>query len=76
MEEEDEPEFWRQLPPTHSHAFISTIWKSMKIFFKGQVELRKKVDEQISRLDRIDEGLRRLWSADPSTSVGLSRRRG
>ena len=51
FEEEDEPEFWRQDPPADSRAFMSTIWKGMKKIFRGHVRLRKKVEEQSSRLD-------------------------
>jgi len=39
LEEEDEPEFWRQPPPTDSRAFMSSIWKGMKKIFKGQTRL-------------------------------------
>ena len=75
LQEEDEPEFWRQDPPTDSRAFMSTIWKGMKKIFRGQVRLRKKVEEQSSRLDRIEAGLRRSQSAGPSTTAGPKRRR-
>jgi len=47
----------------------------MKIF-KGQVRLRKQVEEQTTRLDRIEEGLRRSQSTGPSTTADPSRRRG
>ena len=76
MEDDDDPAFWQQDPPTDSRAFMSTIWRGMKKIFKGQVRLRKKVEEQATRLDRIEEGLRRSQSAGPSTTAGPSRRRG
>ena len=46
---------------------MSTIWRGMKKIFRGQIKLRKQVEEQTSRLDRIEEGLRRSQSAGPST---------
>ena len=76
LEEEDEPAFWQQDPPTDSRAFMSIIWRGMKKIFRGQVRLRKQVEEQTSRLDRIEEGLRHSQSAGPSTTAGPSRRRG
>ena len=41
LEEEDEPAFWQQDPPTDSRAFMSTIWRGMKKIFWGQIRLRK-----------------------------------
>ena len=76
LEEEDEPAFWQQDPPADSHAFMSTIWRGMKMIFRGQIILLKQVEEQTSRLDRIEEGLRRSQSAGPSTTAGPNRRRG
>jgi len=76
LEEEDEPAFWQQDLPADSRAFMSTIWRGMKKIFRGQIRLRKQVEEQTSRLDRIEEGLRRSQSAGPSTTAGPSRRRG
>ena len=75
--------FWRMMmtpsfgsrTPTDSPAFMSTIWRGMKKIFKGQVRLRKQVEEQTTRLDRIEECLRRSQSAGPSTTAGPSRRR-
>ena len=58
LDEEDDPAFWQQTPPTDSRAFMSATWKGMKKNFKGQVRLRKQVEEQTTRLDRIEEGLR------------------
>jgi len=46
----------------------------MKKTFKGQTWLRRQLEEQTSRLNSIEEGLRRSRSAGPSTSTGLSRR--
>ena len=78
LEVEDEPQFWRQEPPTEHTAFMSTIWKGMKKIFRGQVRLRKKVDEESSRissrLDGIEARLRRTQSAGPSTTAGPKRR--
>jgi len=76
LEELDEPQFWRQDPPTESRAFMSTIWKGMKKIFRGQVRLRKKVEEQSSRLDSMEAALRRSQSAGPSTTAGPKRQRG
>jgi len=76
LEEEDEPQFWRQDPPHDTHAFMSSIWKGMKKIFRGQVRLRKKVEEQSSRLDNIEATLRRSQSAGPSTTAGPKRQRG
>ena len=76
LEEEDEPAFWHQDPPADSHAFMSTIWRGMKKILRGQVRLRNQVEEQMSRLDRIEDGLRRSQSAGPSTTAGPKRRRG
>ena len=76
LEEEDEPAFWQQDPPADSRAFMSTIWRGMKKIFQGQIRLRKQVAEQTSRLDRIEESLRRSQSAGPSTNAGPRRRRG
>jgi len=75
LEEEDEPEFWRHDPPAESRAFMSSIWKGMKKIFRGQVRLRKKVEEQSSRLDSMEAALRRSQSAGPSTTAGPKRRR-
>ena len=72
LEDDDNPTFWQQDPPTDSRAFMSTIWRGMKKIFKGQVRLQKKVEEQATRLDRIEEGLRRSQSARPSTAGGPS----
>ena len=69
LEEEDEPAFWHQDPPTDSRAFMSTILRGMKKIFRGQVRLRKQVEEQSSRLDRIKAGLQRSQSAGPSTTA-------
>ena len=74
-EQEVEPELWRQLPPTNSHAFMSFCWKGMKNIFRGQIRLRKQ-EEQTTRLDRIEEGLCHSQSAVSSASTGPSRRRG
>ena len=74
MEEEDDPEFWRQPPPSNSTAFMSSIWKCMKKIFKGQISLRRQMDEH-TRLARIEETLRRSRSAGPSTSADPSRQR-
>ena len=49
-EEEDERAFQQQPPTSDTKAFMSSIWKGMKIFFKGQVRLKKKVKEQNERL--------------------------
>ena len=76
LEEVDEPQFWRQDPPAEPRAFMSTIWKGMKKIFRGQVRLRKKVEEQSSRLAEMEATLRRTQSAGPSTSAGPQRRRG
>jgi len=75
LEEIDEPQFWRQEPPTDTRAFMSTIWKGMKKIFKGQVRLRKKVEEQSSRLSSMEAALRRSQSAGPSTTAGPKRQR-
>ena len=79
LEEVDEPHFWRQEPPIESRAFMSSIWKGMKKIFRGQVRLRKKVEEESSRLssrlDDIEATLRRSQSAGPSTTAGPKRRR-
>ena len=75
LEEGDDPAFWQQDPPTDSRAFMSTIWRGMKKIFRGQVRLRKKVEEQSSRLDNIEGALRRSQSAGPSTTAGPKRRR-
>ena len=76
LEAIDEPQFWRQDPPSESRAFMSTIWKGMKKIFRGQVRLRKKVEEQSSRLDSMEAALRRSQSAGPSTTAGPKRQRG
>ena len=76
LEEVDEPQFWRQDPPTESQAFMSAVWKGMKKIFRGQVRLRKKVEENSSRLDSIEAALRRSQSAGPSTTAGPKRQRG
>ena len=75
MEEENDPEFWQQPPLSNSTAFMPSIWKGMKKIFKGQIKLRRQLDEQNTRLERIEETLRRSHSASLSTSAGLSRRR-
>ena len=75
LEVEDEPQFWRQEPPTEPKAFMSTLWKGMKKIFRGQVRLRKKVEEQSSRLDGMEATLRRTQSAGPSTTAGPKRTR-
>jgi len=75
LEEDDEPAFWQQPPPTDSRAFMSSIWKDMKKIFKDQIRLRKQL-EHTTRLDCIEEGLRRSRSAGPSTLACPSRRRG
>jgi len=75
LEEIDEPEFWRQEPPTDLRAFMCTIWKGMKKIFKGQVRLRKRVEEQSSRLSSMEAALRRSQSAGPSTTAGPKRQR-
>jgi len=79
LDDEDEPEFWRQEPPVESRTFMSTIWKGMKKIFRGQVRLRKKMEEESSRLssrlDDIEATLRRTQSAGPSTTAGPKRRR-
>ena len=75
LERIDEPHFWRQDPPTEPRAFMSTIWKGMKKIFRGQVRLRKKVEEQSSRLDGMEAALRRSQSAGPSTTAGPKRQR-
>ena len=76
LEEDDEPAFWQQPPPTDSRAFMSFIWKGMKKNFKGQISLRKQMEEHTTCLDRIEESLRRSRLAGPSTSAGPSRRKG
>ena len=63
-------------PYPRFRAFMSTIWKGMKKIFKGQVRLKKQMEEQTTHLDHIEEGLRQSQSAGPSTTVGPSRRRG
>jgi len=75
MEEEDDPELWRQPTPSNSTAFMSFIWKGMKNIFKGQIKLRRQFDEQNTRLEHIEETLRCSHSAGPSTSAGPSQRR-
>jgi len=79
LAEIDEPQFWRQEPPTDTRSFMSSIWKGMKKIFKGQVRLKKKVEEESSRLssrlDDIEARLRRTQSAGPSTTAGPKRRR-
>jgi len=75
LEEIDEPQFWRQDPPTESRTFMSTMWKGMKKIFRGQVRLRKKVEEQSSRLGSMEAALRRSQSAGPSTTAGPKRQR-
>ena len=75
MDEEDDPHFWQQPPPTETHVFMSSIWKGIKKIFKGQIRLRRQLDAQDSRLERIEDTLRRSHSAGPSTSTGPSRRR-
>jgi len=51
MEKEDEPDFWRQPPPTETHAFMSSIWKDMKKILRGHIRLRKQMKEQTARLE-------------------------
>ena len=46
---------------------MSSIWKGMKKNFKGQIKLRRQLDEQNTHLEHIEETLRRFYSADPST---------
>jgi len=58
MEEEDDPEFWQQSPPSNSTAFMSSIWKDMKKIFKRQIKLRRQLDEQNTRQKHIEESLR------------------
>jgi len=55
-EEEDESAFWQQPPRSDTKAFISSIWKAMKKIFTRQAKLRKRVEEQNKRLERIEEG--------------------
>ena len=50
LEEEDEPDFWRHPPPAESCAFMSSIWKDMKKIFKGQIQLKKQMEEQSERI--------------------------
>ena len=76
LEEDNEPAFWQQPLPTDFRALMSSIWKGMKKNFKGQIRLRKQMEEQTTRLDCIEEGLRRSQSAGLSTTTGPSRRRG
>ena len=76
LEEDYEPAFWQQPPLTNSRAFMSSLRKGMKKTFKGQIRLRKQMEEQTTRLEYIEEGLRRLQSASLSTSASPSRRRG
>ena len=76
LEEDDEPAFWQQPLPTDSRAFMSSIWKGMKKIFKGQIRLRRQIEEYTTRLDHIEEGLRRSQSAGLSTIAGPSHRRG
>ena len=45
LEDEDDPAFWQQDPLADSRAFMSTIWRGMKKIFRGQVRLRKQVEE-------------------------------
>ena len=67
LEEDDEHAFWHQPPSTDSRAFMSSIWKGMKKIFKGQIRLRKQIEENTTRLNCIEEGLRPSRSAGPST---------
>ena len=55
--EEDEPEFWQQPPSTESHTLMSSICKGMKKIFRGQIRLRRQVEKQNARLERIKESL-------------------
>jgi len=41
MDAEDEPQFWREPPPTETNAFMSSIWKGIKKIFRGQIRLRR-----------------------------------
>jgi len=75
MNVEDEPQFWRQPPPTKTNAFMSSIWKGMKKIFRGQIRLRRQLEDQSTRLERIEDTLRRSRSVGPSTSSDPSRRR-
>ena len=56
LEKDDEHEFWRQPLPSDSRAFMSSILRGMKKFIKEQIRLRKQIEEQITRLHRIEEG--------------------
>jgi len=73
MDEEDDQHFWQQPPPTETHAFMSSIWTGMKKIFRGQIRLRRQLDAQDSRLERIEDTLRRSRSAGSGTSTGPSR---
>ena len=75
IDTEDEPQFWWQPPPTEINAFMSSIWKGMKKIFRGQIRMRRQLEDQNSRLECIEDTFRCSRSAGPSTSVGSSRRR-
>jgi len=51
LEEEDEPDFWCQPPPTYTHSFMFIIWKGMRKIFRGQTRLRRQMECKSPRGD-------------------------
>jgi len=47
----------------------------MKKIFKGQIKLRRQLDDQNTHLEHIEEMFRHSHSVGPSTSAGPNRRR-
>ena len=54
MDEEDDPQFWQQPPPTEPTAFMSSIEKGMKKIFRGQIRLQRFEEESV----RLVQGAR------------------